>query len=281
MFIPPKSHAFRLICFVLAVFWGNVFTAQAQTERQARNIYSGLNNATSVYVTQTHVFVVEQGTHQLLKLNLNGAELERIGGNGSGDYQFSRPFDVDATNGLKIYISDYNNGRVQIFDRRGQFLGSYVAGNNFSQRRFAPTQLVVNNLGEVFFYNERDNSVQHFNLSGIHANSYNLPRDISTVDDMVLVDEFIFVLDKKTETIFQLSQNWMIESFYPAEGVEAFHKNEQLLALVYANNIELRYPSHIRELKWEAAEPAIDAHLSGNFLFVLTAQNLYRISLLE
>lgn len=269
------------MCVGLVVVWGNSLSAQAQSEAQVRTLYSGLSNATSLYVTQTHIFVVEQGSHQLLKLNLNGVEQERIGGNGSGDYQFSRPFDVDATNGLKIYISDYNNGRVQIFDRRGQFLGSFVAGEDFNQRRYAPTQLVVNNLGEVFFYNERDNSVQHYNLSGMQANSYPLPRDISSVDDMVLEDEFIFVLDKKSGTIFQLSQNWMIESFYPAEGVGAFHKNEQLFALVYAGKIELRYPNQTQELHWKMDEPAVDAHISGNYLFVLTAQNLYRISLLE
>ncbi|HBX67068.1 MAG TPA: hypothetical protein DEG32_13255, partial [Balneolaceae bacterium] len=68
---------------------------------------------------------------------------------------------VDATNGLKVFVTDYNNRRVQVFDKRGQYLSSIAGKDTFGNtRRYNPTQVSVNGLGEVFFVDESENYIR-------------------------------------------------------------------------------------------------------------------------
>ncbi|MGB0348056.1 MAG: hypothetical protein ACPGGA_11260, partial [Balneolaceae bacterium] len=188
------------------------FSANAQDEI-SEVIYSELDNATSIYATQDHLFVVESGKHRLLKLDHDGNLLETLGGLGSGDYQLDTPMDVDATNGLKIYISDYGNNRIQIFDRRFQFLGSITGETTFQNRRIKPTQLVVNDFGELFVYVEDSRAILKFDENGSYLDSYELP-DMEPTDIEIMRDRLL-ITDQFSNQIAMMTQNGLLGDLFP------------------------------------------------------------------
>ena len=63
------------------------------------------------------IFVLDAGTHELLKFSQDGELLQSTGGYGWSEVTFDQPSDVVAPNGLDIYVADYGNHRVLRFDR--------------------------------------------------------------------------------------------------------------------------------------------------------------------
>lgn len=198
-------------CLILLLLLCTV-SAKAQ---QPQIIYSGLNNATSIYATSNHIFVIESGKNRVLKLDHDGELEAKLGGLGTGDYQFDTPIDIDATNGLKIYISDYRNNRIQIFDRRFQFLTSIKGENSFGyNRRIKPTQLVVNAFGELFFYDEASNSIHKHDENGAHRDSFELPQNFE-VFDINLKGDLMELIDRKNRNVQLMSQNGVLGEQFP------------------------------------------------------------------
>ena len=201
----------RLFSIILIVFMG-ISTVHAQDE-ESKIFYSGLDNATSIYATQDHLFVVESGKHRLLKLDHDGNLIETLGGLGSGDYQFDSPIDVDATNGLKIYVSDYGNNRIQIFDRRFQYLGSISGESAFQNRRIKPTRIVVNEFGELFVYDENSKSLLKFDENGNYLDSFELNN--FNVDRLDLRGTSILLIDDTNHETQLITQNGILGEIFP------------------------------------------------------------------
>ena len=61
------------------------------------------------------VYISERSSHSISVFTRNGQYLTSFGGKGSGPGQFDMPTGTAIGNDGKIYIADYNNGRVQVF----------------------------------------------------------------------------------------------------------------------------------------------------------------------
>lgn len=284
--IHPIWCRFKILSLVLLFLVLQKSDLHARQDTLKSNIiFTGLENPTSLYVTKTNIYIVDRDKNQLVLLDLKGKETERIGGNGSGEYQFSQPVDVDATNGLKIYVSDYNNRRIQVFDRRGQYLSSFEAGTGSRlmerNRRFTPTQLVVNNMGEVFFYNESEKSIERYDFNGTLADSYQLPREIAKLDDIEFDDQSFYVLDSGKEVIHELSENWMPLTFYPAEGVQAFTVTNGEIWLIKEGQILRESANSEKAYHLSTSDEAVDAFITDLFLYILYPNALHQIELPE
>ncbi len=192
-------------------------TIFAQT---AQVIYSGLVNPTSIYATLDHIFVVESGKHRILKLNYDGDVVATLGGVGSGDYQFDRPIDVDATNGLQIYISDNRNMRVQIYDRRFRYLSSIKTEVPFTNRQMKPTQIAVNDFDELFVFDEVSKSILKFDENGNYIDSFDLEGIIPA--NLEVDGDRLIITDRVNNQTVILSQNGIIGERFPlVEGEES------------------------------------------------------------
>jgi hypothetical protein len=263
--------------FLFLIFISSVSVVSAQP---LQNIYSGLDQATSLYVTSSVIYVVEQGKNRVLKLDHTGKLLDTMGGNGSGNYQFSKPVDVDATNGLKVFVTDYNNRRIQVFDRRGQYLSSISGSNAFGQNvRYSPTQIAVNGLGEVFFVDENQYSIQRFGLDANLLDAFRIPPEVKQVDDLVITPREILLLDKKSATIHRLSLNGNYTGFYPAKGVKALFASEQGIWTAYSNQIERIDRSKQKEIKpFNTEIDAVNLQVRNEEIYILTSTSLFRIN---
>ena len=209
----------RFISILLFILGYNASLQAQDNEQNEKNIiFSGLENATSIYATQDHLFVVESGKHRLLKLDHNGNLIETLGGLGTGDYQFDTPIGVDATNGLKIYVTDYGNERIQVYDRRFQYLGSITGESGFQNRRISPTQLVVNDFGELFVYDDASKAILKFDKNGNFMDEFDL-SGLQASNFEIRNDELI-ITDRISGQIGVISQNGLLRSIYPVADTQ-------------------------------------------------------------
>ncbi len=229
------TRIFSIFLFLI-LFSNNVLGQNEKSEI----IYSGLDNATSIYATQDHIFVVESGKHRILKLDHNGKLIESLGGLGSGDYQFDTPIDVDATNGLKIYVSDYGNNRIQIFDRRFQYLGSITGESAFQNRRIKPTQLIVNDFRELFVYDEASKTIIKFDENGNLIDQFNLDSLIPF--ELKIDNEQIVLTDRTNRMTTLMSQNGLLGESFPLHTgfpeIVDFAEMETMTLLLFDGRLE-------------------------------------------
>ena len=222
----------RFISILLFILGYNLSLQAQENEQEEKDIiFSGLENATSIYATQDHLFVVESGKHRLLKLDHNGNLIETLGGLGTGDYQFDTPVGVDATNGLKIYVSDYGNERIQVYDRRFQYLGSITGESGFQNRRISPTQLVVNDFGELFVYDESSKSILKFDQYGSFRDSFYIEEIIPEI--LNIHGQNIEIVDKNGLKVALISQNGILGEIFLIENTDSYFKNASKNGMIY------------------------------------------------
>ena len=272
---------------LLLLLWA-VPIREVAAQPQAVPVLTGLKDARSVYITPlSEIYVVETGRHRLLKSRLDGARLDSLGSRGFGDYELNSPLDVDATNGLKIYVTDHSNNRVQVYDRRLQYLSSITTPpRNLSRDRYSPTVIVSNSLREIFFYDSENRHIIKYNPNGewsMNFDSYGgqinyPPTDITSSEQKLLV------ADSADNVIHVLSNLGQYEKFIAlpkdfsplAINADANHVNvlgtDRILELSLKGRIErkIRLPGHLGLPK--------DIERMDNTFYILTASALYRLS---
>ena len=106
------------LCFL------SVINAQAQNASPSLLPTAFKDIVAVEFVSPQTILVLDQKDHQLIELDGSGKIIDRIGNKGSGSYQFNTPSDLATTVGLKRFVADQGNQRIQLFDKRGQLLGS-------------------------------------------------------------------------------------------------------------------------------------------------------------
>lgn len=260
---------------VSLVFFTNAM-AQVPTST-VEVLVDGLKNPTSISLTNTSIYIIEQGENRVLELDLQGNVKQEFGNLGVGTYQFDAPIDVDASNGLKIYVSDYNNGRIQVFGKRGQILGSIESKTDFGRtnRIYKPTQIAVSNSGEIYFYDQSAKRVFKVSEDGEVLDSFSLPREVKNVDDLKWTKNGLLLLDKKSERVIQLSLNGLFERFIPTEGIQAISMfNDTMYAVNNLGVIALTgvQRSQLREIRFD--EEIRQVALSDDYIYFLTPTKL-------
>lgn len=271
----------KTLIFILCGITTWVFEAQAQ---DVRELQANFDNAVAIDGTRDFIFIVEQGKNRILKLDFQGKFTETLGGLGTGDYQFDEPVDIDATNGLKIYISDRNNNRVQIYDRRFQFLTTVKARS--SSRDFFPGQLVVNDFGELIFHDQRAGILRIFDENGSELPYGLLSRDIQAVNDIKISGEQMFILDQQSGIIHELSINGRYNSFIPAAEVTAFYPSDNEIWAIKSDTlflmddpgraVRLSLDEQVRDM---FITDDSDASSRNQKIYLLTASALYLVEL--
>lgn len=221
--------------FALIAWFSAAVAAQPVADTlQCETVIKDLKQVSAVYaVGNDQLYLVETERHRILKLGADGERLDSLGNQGFGDYQFDTPTDVDATNGLKIYVSDRNNNRIQVYDRRFQYLTTIKAdGRNLPVHTYRPGRLTVNRLGELFFYDGDSENIIKYGINGEYESSIAIRSDgrLGKPADLAAFDDKLLLADPSQGVIHILSSNGSYIRFIG--GLEGVHA-----VSVYGNSI--------------------------------------------
>lgn len=269
-----RIFAISLLIFISSF---NAFAWQINQDTLLQN----LKGATDFIKTNDAFYIVESEAHRVLKADNFGNILETYGNRGSGDYQFDKPTGIATSTGLKIYISDTGNNRIQVFDKRWQYLSSIVGSSHFKMSsKIEPTHLSVNNFGEVIFYDRRSKSLAKYDEDGAFLDQIPLPSQVKSVSGLQTVSDKIFVLDSKSGFVHRLSENGFYETFYKAEKSSTFYFKDEILYLTEGENFKAYSKQETKKFFGVKTDSRIQKLLIINDkVYILTNNDLVKLFL--
>lgn len=236
------------------------------------------------------LLILDAGKNELLQFSRAGDLMKTIGGRGWGDLEFDSPTDVSASFALNVYVADYNNRRVQRFDRKMNFVQSFTADNTVPalSGSFYPRAVAISTQGELFVVESDGRRILKFDPSqhmerefgGFNAGAGALvnPRDIA-----VTPDGKVIVLDQQRIVEYDTYANFL--SSFQLDSLNA----PSSLSLA-GNGLIVVSPNKIvayslgGEKKYEIGEQSLigvegqeefrDAGVFGSMLYILTRHSI-------
>lgn len=162
------------------------------------------------------IYVADTGADLLMRFNSSGDSTGEVGGYGWGDFQFDMPYDVCATNGVEIYVADYNNNRIERFDRTLANVATLSTDqSNDDSRRFGyPSGVAVSRLGDLFICDDENVRIVKVNTFstvertfggyGQGAGSLTMPRQVA-----VGPHDGVYVSDKGRVAVYDNFGNYL------------------------------------------------------------------------
>lgn len=226
----------KYCCYLLAGFF--MFTSLslfAQEEEQVkgwkiRGILDGVKTPTGLYIDITaidldsegNLFILDRGRNRLLKYTANGQLLAEIGGFGRAQDRFNEPSDLDAHLTLNIYVSDYNNDRIVLFDNHLNYLNEFKSSTDDLFYFEMPLSVAVNNQYDLFILedlNKRIVKYDRFNQPKAQFGSAtdNLGQLLGPFQVAMGSKNEIFISDQLSKTIqvFDFLGNFLREIAHP------------------------------------------------------------------
>jgi len=115
-----------------------------------------------------NIYLADTGQNRLLKLNAKGKLLDSVGGFGWEHQQFDRPLDVSAKTGLDVFVADYNNERIERYDKDLNFISTLSSADVVdSALKFGfPSGVDLSRHGELFVCDTENNRILKVNSFG-------------------------------------------------------------------------------------------------------------------
>ena len=98
------------------------------------------------------IYISDTENNRILKFNSDGKLIKSIGGFGWEKEQFYTPYDICASSALDVFVADYNNHRIQRYDKDLNYISSLYSDENWDETfQFAyPKSMVVSIHGDLF-----------------------------------------------------------------------------------------------------------------------------------
>ncbi|MCL6098142.1 MAG: 6-bladed beta-propeller [Bacteroidetes bacterium] len=131
----------------------------------------GLIRPTSIKIRNDSVYVSDTGANQIIIFNLEGKELQRIGGRGSAAGNFNFPVHLSLGNpktsyANSVYVVDAMNFRVQVFSKDGRHIKSFGRLGNSIGDFARPKGIALDSDGHIYVVDALFDVVQIFDQSG-------------------------------------------------------------------------------------------------------------------
>lgn len=168
------------------------------------------------YDIQGNIYVVDRSGNMVVKYSPSGDSIRAVSGYGSGSLQFDEPVAIHARRGNEIYVVDYNNHRVQRFNRLLDYIGTiYTRDDPEESKRFGyPRDIAVTRQGDLLIVDGENRRVISIDPLGnltrafgdVNAGAGRLidPREIETDEN-----DNIYVLDEGEIVQFDPFGNYM------------------------------------------------------------------------
>ncbi|MCX7985131.1 MAG: NHL repeat-containing protein [Bacteroidetes bacterium] len=120
------------------------------------------------------IFVIDQKLHTVFYYQSANESPLSVGGYGWNETSFDTPTDV-TTDGINIVVTDYGNHRVQFFDYKLRYIGSWKG--HFSQdgsiRKFGfPRGIAISTSGELYILDGENIRVVQYSRRGEHERAF-------------------------------------------------------------------------------------------------------------
>jgi len=115
-----------------------------------------------------NIYIADTGNNRILKCSQRGELLREAGGFGFDKEQFDRPVDVWAGNGLDVFVVDYNNQRLERYDKDLNYIASYYSDELQEEPlQFGyPAAVGFSSNGEIFLADHEFNRVLRIDSFG-------------------------------------------------------------------------------------------------------------------
>lgn len=111
------------------------------------------------------IFICDRGNNRVQEFNLKGFLIKDVGGFGWYNEQFDEPADIWARSTISIFIADYNNQRVERYDKDLNYISSLYS-NEGGETRFQFREVLSSAYspqGDIFVLDGGENKVIKFN----------------------------------------------------------------------------------------------------------------------
>ena len=169
---------------------------------------------------QGDIYITDTGNNRVLKFNSNGQFIKAIGGFGWEKEQFDTPVDICATSVLDIFIADYNNQRIERYDKDLNYIASLYSDDSKSEDlQFGyPRGISISIHGELIIIDSENNRLLKINSFGNPEMSFgDFAEGKGKLDNPFQIeissDDKIYVSDNANNTIvvFDYFGNYLTE----------------------------------------------------------------------
>ena len=163
------------------------------------------------------VYLADRRSDKIYRLNAELRVDADVGGYGWKREQFDLPVDLCAKNGLDVYVCDYNNHRVERYDKDLHYLASLPGRDLPAPWRFGfPASVAQSSHGDLFVADRENVRIVRFDALGQPRLAFgNIESGAGQLTDPVRVDvigtEQVVVLDStdRRVVVFDFFGNYM------------------------------------------------------------------------
>lgn len=220
-----------------------VISLQAQTLRIEKIIPLKFKaDDFSINENKKFILLISKEKNEVIKIDLNGNIQKSIGGFGWNEGQFDDPSSIVST-AIDVYVSDYNNHRIQRFDHNLNFISSLQKSEQINFEY--PKSISLSTKGDLYIldsYNKRIFKINGFNrLERIFGN-YESGKAVFSTPSIIKVDnqQRIYVLDGNDILVFDqfgiyLKSITLPENF--TENIIDFYPEQSKMFLLTSKNL--------------------------------------------
>lgn len=239
---------------------------------------------------QGWIYVIDAERNAVFLLNDSDSAVAAVGGYGWTATTFDRPTGL-TTDGLNVYVSDYNNHRIQRFDRFLNFVSSFsTRDTDVVAARFGyPLGVALSHLGDMFVLDGDNSRVMKFVRSAVFERSFggiDDQRGKLEVPIKILVGSngHVYVLEKQRLLEYDYFGNYMQTiGLGVLSGARGFDVGEDCI-VVAAKDTLYWFSDHGELLRVTPAETFLastplgsleDVALVRDHLYLLTTKRLF------
>jgi DNA-binding beta-propeller fold protein YncE len=250
-------------------------------------------SASAFSVTPSGFFYVsDNGNNEVIKLDTLDKVIQKIGGYGWNNSAFDNPVDVFATD-LRVYVTDKNNNRIQVFDKDLNFLfliKTDLESNEFEGFQY-PASCATSIQNDIFILDSENTRILKYNSSGnfnlefgnYRSGDFTLenPSQIALSQDskiFVLDNNFLNIFDQYGMGLFKLKHN------FEAQNLNITYNNLILNSTdsLYYQNLKNPITNfrNITPNNLPTDENIIEAILFSGKLYILTEKRILVFAIL-
>ena len=126
----------------------------------------------SIHPSDKKIFAVDRPNHRIQILNPDLTFYSSFGSHGSGNGQFTYPWDVAFDSAGNVYVSDSNNHCIQVFTAEGQFLKQFGKKGSGRGELNWPSSITIDSDNMVYVTENINHRVSIFTTDGQFLRSF-------------------------------------------------------------------------------------------------------------